>query len=206
MKQKKQPLKIKIRNFKNGDEEQIARICLATGLSGKDASEYFNNKKLLAYYYALPYVKREPELCFVAAVENLPLGYILGTKDSKAFSNWCEASWFPELRKKFPKNSAVKTPFEKRILELIHKGYKPKEELLNFPAHLHIDILPIAQGQGMGRKLIIKFLEKLIALNVPAVHLEVGKKNLNAIGFYKNLGFEIIKEYEASIAFGKYLN
>lgn len=198
-------MEIIIRPYLPDDLDDIYNICLLTGKSGSDASGLFNYPKLLGEYYAAPYVMYEPELCFVAAVNDKPVGYILGTKDSNKFSEWCEKNWFPELREKYGLNDEYKTPFEKRIVELIHAGYYPKKELAGYPAHLHIDILPVAQGKGVGRRLINVFLDKLKELNVPAVHLEVGKNNVNAIEFYKRLGFEVIREYEHSIAFGKRL-
>ena len=191
-----------IRQYFPRDYEEILDICLRTGKSGKDAGGLFSRPELLGEYYAAPYVVKEPELCFVAAINDKPVGYILGTKDSQEFSEWCERNWFPELRKKYRLDDEYASPFEKRIVELIHAGYFPKEELAGYPAHLHIDILPVAQGKGVGRRMMNAFLDKLKEMNVPAVHLEVGKKNLNAIEFYKRLGFEIIHEYEYSIAFG----
>jgi len=199
-------MEIRIRNFREEDRNAIIKICLQTGYSGKDATEFFHHKDLLAYYYALPYLEYSPELCFVATKEGQTVGYILGVKNSLTFSSWIEKYWFPTVREKFPLQINCKTPFEKRIVELIHSGYRPKKEMLNFPAHLHIDILPIAQGKGVGKRLIEKFSESLKNFRVYAVHLEVGKRNLNAIEFYKKVGFKIIKEFEYSIAFGKKLN
>ena len=46
------------------------------------------------------------------------------------------------------------------------------------------------------------FISKLKELNVPALHLEVGKANPGAIKFYEKIGFHKIHEYEYSIAFG----
>ncbi len=196
---------IKIRNFKKGDEPQIAKICLLTGYSGKDASEYFKYKNLLAEYYALPYLHYEPELCFVAAQEDVPVGYILGVSDSEEFGKWCEQNWFPQIREKYSLTGNYKSAFEKRIVQLLYEGYAPKKELSEYPAHLHIDLLPIAQGKGMGRKLMELFLETLTEQSVEAVHLEVGKRNTGAIKFYRKLNFTVIHEYENSIAFGKRL-
>jgi ribosomal protein S18 acetylase RimI-like enzyme len=39
-------------------------------------------------------------------------------------------------------------------------------------------------------------------MRVSALHLEVGKKNVGAVKFYRKVGFHIITEYEYSIAFG----
>ena len=88
------------------------------------------------------------------------------------------------------------------IIRLIHKGHIPNPELSEYPSHLHIDLLPITQGKGLGRIMMNRFIEKLKELNSPALHLEVGKKNSGAIVFYKKMGFHIIKEFQYSIAFG----
>jgi len=50
--------------------------------------------------------------------------------------------------------------------------------------------------------MIETFTAKLREFNKTALHLEVGKRNENAVQFYKKVGFEIIHEYEFSIAFG----
>ena len=73
----------------------------------------------------------------------------------------------------------------------------------DFPAHLHINILPIAQRKGYGSRLINVFLNQLRSINIKGVHLVVNKKNQNAIRFYNWIGFQELKELEASIVFGK---
>jgi ribosomal protein S18 acetylase RimI-like enzyme len=58
----------------------------------------------------------------------------------------------------------------------------------------------------MGRKLTETFCNKLIEMKVKALHLEVGKRNNDAIKFYEKIGFKMIKDYEWSIAYGIKLN
>ncbi len=67
--------------------------------------------------------------------------------------------------------------------------------------HLHIDLLPEAQGHGLGRKLIQVFIDRLRELNIKGLHLEVGKKNKGAIKFYERVNFKAFKEFEKSIVF-----
>ena len=74
-----------------------------------------------------------------------------------------------------------------------------------YPAHLHIDILPIVQGMGYGRKLIERFFDQLRSLNVQGVHLVVSKSNKKAIGFYKKVDLKILKTHGESIVFCKRL-
>ena len=135
-----------------------------------------------------------------------PSGYILGTKNSEQFYKNFESSWLSVLREKYPlPNDNNKSP-DSNLIRLIHKKQILKDELKEYPAHLHIDLLPSTQGKGLGRKMINKFIEKLKSLNISALHLEVGKTNLGAIEFYKRMGFHEIEEYEYSIAYGMKLN
>ncbi len=195
-----------IRPYKKSDLPILYEICLKTGDSGKDATNLYVNPLLLGHFYAAPYAVYHPELTFILADNDIHVGYIIGTNDSQAFREITEKKWFNPLRQKYPLPKENDNSPDAKIIRLIHKGYIPKPELFSYPAHLHIDILPEGQGQGMGRKLIETFCRKLIEMNVPALHLEVGKRNTNAITFYEKVGFHLIKEYEWSIAYGIKLN
>lgn len=191
-----------IRNYTKSDLQYLYGICLKTGDSGKDASGIYKNPSLLGDYYAAPYAEIHPELTFILEKDSLPIGYILGTNNSIEFREKTEKIWFPALREKYPYPDDINKSKDSEIIRLIHKGYIPKKELVSFPAHLHIDILPEGQGIGMGKKLVFTFIDKLKEQKTPALHLEVGKTNKGAIKFYEKAGFKIIFEYEYSIAFG----
>jgi len=194
--------KMEIRPYHPSDLDSLYNICLLTGDSGKDASHIYKDQWLLGHFYAAPYAVLEPDLTFIVSLNNKASGYILGTKNSGEFSKKCEIEWFPDLRKKYKYPSDSDTSPDASIIRLIHKGYSLKKELTDYPAHLHIDLLPSTQGKGLGRKMMNTFIHKLKELNVSALHLEVGKKNAGAIIFYKKMGFHIIAEYEHSIALG----
>lgn len=71
-----------------------------------------------------------------------------------------------------------------------------------YPAHLHIDLLPEAQGGGNGSRLIHTLLGALRSRGVHGVHLGVGKANAGAVGFYRHLGFEVLAEDPNSFTLG----
>jgi GNAT superfamily N-acetyltransferase len=194
-----------IRSYQKSDYAKLYEICLKTGDSGSDASNIYNDPLLLGHLYVAPYVVFHPELAFIITNNNIPIGYIVGTSDSEKFYQVTEQKWFPPLREKYPFPKENDNSSDARIIRLIHKGHPPKSELLDYPAHLHIDILPEGQGHGLGKELIHIFAEKLKELEIKALHLEVGKKNKNAQIFYEKVGFQIIKEYEYSIAYGMQL-
>lgn len=194
--------RIEIRKYRPSDLDYLYRICLLTGNSGEDATHLFKDPKLIGDYSAAPYALFEPELTFIVVLNDEPSGYILGTKNSEKFQERCEEEWFPNLRKKYKLPQTTDNSADARIIRLIHNGYRIKEELKAYPAHLHIDLLPSTQGMGLGRKLITIFTDELKSMKVSGLHLEVGKKNERAITFYKKVGFHVIVEYEYSVAFG----
>ncbi len=192
-----------IRPYHASDLPQLYRICLRTGDSGADATGLYDDPDLLGHFYAAPYAVLEPDLCFVLTFAGAPVGYILGTADSQNFRHRTEAEWFPVLRARYA--SPPENERDASLVRLVHQGYRPPENLDGYPAHLHIDLLPEAQGRGWGGKLMERFLDALRAKGVPGVHLGVGKRNAKAVGFYERVGFEKLLDAENWLALGKKL-
>jgi ribosomal protein S18 acetylase RimI-like enzyme len=57
-----------------------------------------------------------------------------------------------------------------------------------YPAHLHIDLLPRAQGHGLGRALVTTLTDALRERGVPGLHLGVDPANTGALAFYARIG------------------
>src|SRR5690625_4827608 len=78
-----------------------------------------------------------------------------------------------------------------RLIERIHAAPRTAAELTDkWPAHVHIDLLPVVQGQGMGRATMIALLDLLRAAGAPGVHLGVDPANTGAVAFYERLGYQ----------------
>lgn len=176
-----------IRAYREGDREDIYEICLKTGRSGEDATGWLENDDLLPDIYALPYVDYAPETAFVVEADGRARGYILAAADTRAFVERLRGDWLPAFQEKY---RSVTDPTTRRFVK---DGMHPKHllipELSDYPAHLHIDLLPELQGKGWGRMLVRTLLSKLAADGVPGVWLEYGPDNRNAGAFYRKLGF-----------------
>ena len=199
-------MKFEIRPYLTTDLDAIYDICLQTSDNGGDDSKLFQDSKLIGQYYVAPYVVLEPELCFVVTNNDKVCGYILGCKDSAHFSQRCEKVWFPALRKQYALPDSSDSSLNALVIKRIHSGIEVRHEYQNYPAHLHINLLPETQGHGIGRKMTEVFINKLKALDVPALHLEVSKTNSAAISFYNKMGFEVIHEFNDSIGFAMVLD
>ncbi len=75
-------------------------------------------------------------------------------------------------------------------MDAIRQPDAAAEQLVSqWPAHLHINLLPVAQQGGWGRKLIEQLLTLLRQAGVSGVHLGVSLQNEQVCGFYQRLGF-----------------
>lgn len=195
-------MNISIRLYKPDDLPSMFDICLKTGDNGKDASHLYEDSTFLGQRYVEPYTIFEPELCYVVTVDEVVSGYIVGAKDSESFYERCEREWFPKLRARYPLPNPNDNSSKARLLRLLHNGIKVEEELKANPAHLHINLLPVVQGKGVGKKLMEAFLSILREMNVSGVHLKVGEENPGAIKFYDRVGFKVLKSYPSYSTYG----
>ena len=89
---------------------------------------------------------------------------------------------------------------------MVSLGHHPERLLIPevdvYPAHLHIDLLPEAQGSGLGRRLIETERAALAARCVPAVHLTMVDENRGARAFYDRLGFRVLSSGDGLTTLG----
>ena len=200
---------ITIRKAVMPDLPYLYEICLKTGDNGKDASALFFDEFLMGQYYAAPYLIFPEGICFVAEHQYRPKGYIIAVPDTIAFMQWMEEQWLPPLRKRYvqPAASELCSKKEKEIYKCIFEQKFPVDAaaepwLAEYPAHLHIDLLPDLQGKGLGRTLMNNLFEELKQQRVPGLHLGVSSSNAGAVAFYQKLGFSVLKEHDWGFTLG----
>jgi len=148
------------------DEEGAMAVCLHTGDSGNDASLLFNDPKVLGYRYASPYIHLSPELAFVLVdLEENVCGYVLAALDSDLFYKRYVDEWLPKMKQLYPtipsgeyRNDCYRyfisivlgeeeTKKDWEVTHGFHHDNLQSFKLFDdYPSHLHIDLLPRAQG------------------------------------------------------------
>lgn len=188
-----------IRRYRPDDLSALYRICLETGDTGEDATHLYEDPRLLGELYAAPYAEREPELTFVLEDGTGVCGYILGAFDTGAFDVWMEDVWLPPLRGRYPRPTGDSAGWtrDQSIINEFYEDRSDNDDLLGeYPSHLHIDLLPRAQGSGNGRALMETFREALREQGSPGVHLGTSPQNVRAERFYLKMGFHELKREE----------
>jgi len=152
--------------------------------------------------FAAPYLHFELDCCFVLTADAIPVGYIIGTSSTGKFNDWMNQKWLPALRHYYPADMKSKSDFEQFLIDIINRDCDFPDFIKNYPSHLHIDLLPIAQKKGFGKKLMTTFINKLKDKGSTGLHLGAGLENTNAIEFYKKIGFHELRKESGAIFMG----
>ncbi|MFA5955815.1 GNAT family N-acetyltransferase [Hyphomicrobium sp.] len=108
------------------------------------------------------YLTHDPALAFLARTgDGTVVGYIVGSVDDPAkAARFSDIGYFADLA----------------------------EQTERFPAHLHVNISPGFRNQGIGGRLIDRFVAAAKTARAPGVHVvtSVGAEN---VGFYNRNGF-----------------
>ena len=195
-----------IRPYHPSDLPQLYRICLKTAHHGEDGSHLFIDPDLMGHFFIGPYATLESDLCFVLLETGQPMGYICATRDVPHFRDTCERKWFPPLRQQYSIDPSMElSAAERELYSLIHAGIDLNDDVSDYPARLHIALLPDVQRRGGGRQLMNTLRAQLQTLGITALHLEVSSQNEEAIAFYEAVGFHRVIEYPGALMFGQHL-
>ncbi|WP_366525126.1 GNAT family N-acetyltransferase [uncultured Roseibium sp.] len=75
-----------------------------------------------------------------------------------------------------------------------------------YPGHLHLNLLPITQGVGLGRELLDRWIVCTTELGLRGVHVGVNARNKRAIRFWARMGFaELHSPRARTVSKGRHL-
>ena len=194
-----------IRPYRPADREALYEVCVRTADAGSDATGILSDDRLWGALFAVPYAERHPDLAWVVqADDERVIGYLVATDDTDAFLGWFRDEWWPAFHERFPRSDPGGRSAREQSMVAYGWGRAPGIEPLaaEYPAHLHIDLLPETQGQGLGRALIATLFAELARRGVAGLHLGMDPKNTGAAAFYERLGMTPLPTAPGGQSFG----
>ena len=194
-----------IRPYQSADEPAIQDITYLTGYKGEDLTGrgYCRDTRLWFMIFIGYYTRFEPEHCFVATdTENgRVVGFICGTPDTLRQEALFRKRMVPRLFLRLFGYTSWRYPrCFINIWRMFREYARGTEDASNdpiiaqYPAHLHINLLPDFQSQGLGSQLMRHFEDHMRTLGVTGLHLGTTNKNIKAVPFYHKMGFEIVHD------------
>jgi ribosomal protein S18 acetylase RimI-like enzyme len=192
--------RVAYRACERSDARGIAEVLYRTGFLGEDLTGrgLFGDKRLFAIANTDCYVRRETRNAFVAVEESTRkiLGYIIGAADTRAYEGLFKRRmyWRMALRAIFVSSWKYPESFRQILAWAKNDPGDPGRFNKDYPAHLHINVLPECQRLGIGERLMELFVRNMASRGVKGIHLGTSNRNLKALPFYKKQGFEILAE------------
>jgi GNAT superfamily N-acetyltransferase len=145
------------------------------------------------------YPDYEPESLFVAEVNGQVVGALLGAVDTARFEQVYQRRIRRLLLYRILSGVYGWPGWLPAILrtEWAERGIKAcKVDRNQYPAHLHIGLLPAWRRQGLGTQLMHCYAAYLRGLGVPGYHLYASSFHPLGVAFYSKLGLETLGQFD----------
>ena len=180
-----------IRKYSEGDREALQDICYLTGYMGDSAVHFWRHKPSFVEAWTSYYLDHEPESVYVAIKDNSVVGYLTGCLDTTL------AKSDAMLQSAIIKYGLLFRPgtagfFWRAISDSRKDKHIATGEFIDarWPAHLHINLLPVARGTGLGAALMESWMERLRQSRSNGCHLGTLVENTRAVLFFEKMGFK----------------
>jgi ribosomal protein S18 acetylase RimI-like enzyme len=184
-----------VRPYEARDRAAVHRICFETGYMGEPIDWQWRDGASFADLICAYYTDHEPESALVGERDGRVVGYLLGCVATERVVISRALVTHHMLRRgvAFRPGTAGfiwRAAADVAVAMARRTMVAPTVDDPRWPAHLHIDLLPEARGQGLGANLIRRWLDSLRERSVPGCHLETMSENTDAIAFFRSMGFE----------------
>lgn len=185
---------LKCRPYEDGDRAAVRLICCETGHLGDPIDPYFSDREVFADFVTSYYTDIDPSWSWVLEHSGEVVGYLTGCANSRAYAAAVKKLWATVAAKAFARAVLFRpgtAPLAWRLLwDTAWERPSFGEYGPEYPAHLHINLLPQARGAGGGRLLIEVYVEALRRAGIQGVFLETSCENARAVAFFRSMGFE----------------
>lgn len=189
-----------IRNYRDADLQSVRNIF------GEDEfarprllKKHPRMKEYLADEVSHYYTHYEPESVFVAEADGTIIGALLGAKNTLQYTKTYRLHIKPYLVRRCLSGvygwpvwwlANLRTDFAGRNLKV------PQVDYEQYPAHLHIGVLPSSRRKGVGTELMQRYAHYLQQYNVPGYHLYVSSFHPLGYAFYRKLGMDYLGQFD----------
>ncbi len=182
-----------VRPYLKKDFRYVQDICVATSKYADEDTP--SNRALLCAMYCDYYLDNQSDYCFVAVDDNdVPVGYILCAVDLDDYEEKMQQLYLPLVRK-ISGGEYYRFGAETKVAQrYVREGYT---------AHLHLNVLPEYQRQGLGGQLVQTLEDKLRGMFVEGAYIICGQKAEGARAFYLKRGYEDIDYLTGAVVYAK---
>jgi ribosomal protein S18 acetylase RimI-like enzyme len=187
-----------IRPYRPEDQDAVRRIYAETAFFGEPVETYFDDRELYADLGVSAYLRGCPDYIFVADDNGVIAGYVLGCPSGDVGIRKQTLRLLPAVLFRMA-TGRYRIGRKTLAHALAETTAALRGELLEirsdeYPANLHINLLPEYRGRGLGSALLRTYLDNLRARGIPGVHVVSSDRNGAALRMYERFGFTVLAE------------
>lgn len=185
---------VAIRPYRPSDRAAVRRVCFETGYMGEPVAWMWRDEESFADLFSGYWTDHEADSALVAEVDGAVAGYLLGCDDTRRVGNPAAMMGRHMVRRGLLLRPGTAGVMWRMIGDAAVGAARhdlPPASVYDerWPAHLHIDLLPVCRGRGVGAALVRRWLDTLRTRGVPGCHLETMAENHGAVAFFTAMGF-----------------
>jgi len=185
---------IGVRPYRPSDRAELLDVVFEAAGEGAPSSDLWGHSESLADVYLKPYLDLEPESAFVATVDDVPRGYLVGCVDDARFPS--EEQRMSEAIKRHrlfrqprARRFFVRAAYDTALLKLRRQPLAGELSDPRWPSHLHIDLMPEVRGTGAAKELMELWFARVRAAGSPGCYLQTSAENHRAVRYFERMGF-----------------
>jgi ribosomal protein S18 acetylase RimI-like enzyme len=182
-----------IRTFAETDRAELRELFSRAGAGAPTASLWGHEESEAAIYLA-PYMDLVPDSLFVAAVDGALVGYLAGCLETAALPSESERMAEAIRRHRLIFRPRPAAFFARSLVDIAWAAARKEPTASGFtderwPAHLHVNVAPVARGTGAADGLMNRWFDRLRETGSPGCHLQTLAENTRAVRFFERMGF-----------------
>lgn len=187
-----------IRKYRPQDREAVREISWNTADKGRTVDLYFHDHEAVADFLTRYYTDWEPQALWVAECEGAVVGYLTGCLNTRHCDRVIARKVVPAAVFGAIRRGALWRAETWRLLAAFARtalaGGRPKVDLNEYPAHLHINLRQGFRGCGLGRKLVEQFRWQVQKQGIRGIHLVAWGENDQGRRFFEAMGFRLLRQ------------
>lgn len=185
---------IGVRPYRPSDRDELLGVVFEAAGEGAPSSDLWGHSASLADVYLVPYLDLEPQSAFVATVDDVPRGYLVGCVDDAAFPSEEERMSAAVERHRLLRNPRarrffVRAAYDSALLRLRRRPTAGGLSDPRWPSHLHIDLMPAVRGTGAAQQLMELWFQRVRDAGSPGCYLQTSAENTRAVRYFEQMGF-----------------
>jgi GNAT superfamily N-acetyltransferase len=189
-----------VRPYEPRDRDAVREICRATAYGGAERARPID-PLLLTDLMTRYYTDYTPEAVWVAERKGRVVGYLAGCFDEAPLRRIMIRRIVPQAVAAAVARGLLLRPALWQLISVLPRFAAASrravpagrgESLDNYPAHLHVNLLPEGRGRGLGERLVAQLCAAAAGRGLPGVHATLLEDNRGARRFFERLGFEAL--------------